>query len=374
PVNTHRLLQSARAGGDYLVRMQRPDGSFVYSYRAALDTGSTARYNIVRHAGAAISLFDLYGATHDRRYLNAARKAVDFLHGRFHETVVAVPHSEAAYEALGPNRSRTGLYVTDDDGKAKLGAMALSLLAEVDEIKYLGRRDLTQAEALANVIMAMQNEDGSFRTTFNSGANEPDDPPSLYFPGEAMLALTELYQLIPRHDPRLLDTAERGAGFLIRAQREQTDLPPDAWFAQSLEALYRITHKSEYARHAIALAVSMVKGQYSVGAPEGYEGGVTGGIPRAVQSASRAEGVLAGYRLAIILKDATSWTLLAGLKSSAGFQLSQQFTSGSSFFLPAPERALGGFRESFSSTRIRIDYVQHNIESLLGLAAALEEK
>ena len=40
-------------------------------------------YNIVRHAGAAVALLDLYGETHAPRYLNAAGRAIRFLKTRF---------------------------------------------------------------------------------------------------------------------------------------------------------------------------------------------------------------------------------------------------------------------------------------------------
>src|SRR5687767_10002527 len=61
-LSRERLLASARAGGDYLVNMQRDDGSFYYTYDAVTDRARTNEYNIVRHAGTTFSLFDLYAA------------------------------------------------------------------------------------------------------------------------------------------------------------------------------------------------------------------------------------------------------------------------------------------------------------------------
>jgi hypothetical protein len=59
------------------------------------------------------------------------------------------------------------------------------------------------------------------------------------------------------------------------------------------------------------------------------------------------------------------------LKLSARFQLSQQFADANPFKLPNPQRAAGGFRESLEIMRVRIDFVQHNISSLLGIAESL---
>jgi hypothetical protein len=76
----------------------------------------------------------------------------------------------------------------------------------------------------------------------------------------------------------------------------------------------------------------------------------------------------AAYRLARSTKDSRAAKIAAALKASARFQLSQQFGMDNSFFLPDPERAAGGFREGITSMRIRIDFVQHNISSLLAVA------
>ena len=105
------LVAAARAGGDYLVRMQNQDGRFNYLYDAAVDRVLEIDYNILRHAGA-FSLFDLYAHTKDARYLAAANRAVGYLKTRFR-----------------PAGESNAVYVLDDDGKAKLGANGLGLLA-----------------------------------------------------------------------------------------------------------------------------------------------------------------------------------------------------------------------------------------------------
>jgi hypothetical protein len=81
--------------------------------------------------------------------------------------------------------------------------------------------------------------------------------------------------------------------------------------------------------------------------------------------------MVAAYRLARAAKDPRASKIADALRSSARFQLSQQFDRDNSFFLPAPGRAAGGFREGITEMRIRIDFVQHNISSLLGVAGAL---
>jgi len=215
-----QLIVAARAGGDYLVRMQKPDGSFHYYYDAATDRFESRRYNIVRHAGTALSLLDLYAATRDDRYLESSRRAITFLKTRFR-----------------PVRSGRAVYVLDYDGKAKLGASGLALAALASQIrldrKFADRRSATR---LANLILAMQRKDGSFEMRYRLQSADEQGFESLYYPGEALLGLIRLFEL--NGDQRLLKAARRGAGFLIESQRRMDTLPADAWLMQALGDLY----------------------------------------------------------------------------------------------------------------------------------------
>jgi hypothetical protein len=351
------LTASARAGGDYLVRMQKEDGSFHYMYDAATDRSQDDEYNILRHAGTAFSLFDLYAHTKEARYLTAANRAIDYLKTRFK-----------------PAGESNAVYVLDNDGKAKLGANGLALLAMARQLELdPNSADRAASMKLANQILTMQEPDGSFISYHRVLGDEPEGSTSLYYPGEAILGLVEFYRHTPA-EKRLLDAAIRAADFLIESQREMPELPPDAWLMQALEALHKLKPDPKYVQHAIAIAEAMLRDQYTgEETPERYMGdknigGFGPGEPRSTPAAARSEGILAGYRMARAANDPRVATLLAALKSSARFQLAHQFTKDDVGWLPAPEQAAGGFRGSLSSTRVRIDYVQHNISALLGLA------
>jgi hypothetical protein len=55
---------------------------------------------------------------------------------------------------------------------------------------------------------------------------------------------------------------------------------------------------------------------------------------------------------------------------AARFLVSQQL-DGSDSSLRKPATAAGGFRETETSWQVRIDYVQHNVAALLGIAQEL---
>jgi len=333
--------------------MQKSDGSFHYYYDAAQDRFDPRRYNIVRHAGAVLSLLDLYEATRDVRYLESARRAVKFLNTRFRLT-----------------RTGNAIYVLDDDGKAKLGANGLALVALAKQIELeRSKTNRTSAASLANLILAMQRKDGSFEIRYRIRGDETAGTASLYYPGEAILGLVRLFEL--NRDKRLLEAARRGADFLIESQRKMSTMPADAWLMQALEALYNLGHERKYAEHTIALAEAMVADQYTDSDRGDYAGGFGPGPPRATPAASRAEGLVSAYRIARSIGDVRASKIAASLKASAKFQLARQFTARNSASLPNPRRAAGGFREGLTSMKIRIDFVQHNISSLLGIADVL---
>lgn len=351
-IDRTRLGRAARAGGDYLIRAQKSDGSFHYEYDPVDESVSERDYNILRHAGAAIALFQLYEATREANYLKAARRAVGYLRNRFHWA-----------------READAVYVLDDDGKAKLGANGLALVALAMQIRLDPKSaDRASAGRLANLILRMQGRDGAFASYYGI-TGEPEDRVSLYYPGEAMLGLIELYR--STGDQRLVEAARRGADYLIESQKRMAALPPDAWLMQALAGLFAVRRDPPYVAHALNLAGAMIAAQYRVSDAPSYAGGYRPGVPGATPAAARAEGLLAALRLARATGDGRATRIAEALKLGARFQLTQQFGADNSYMIANPERAAGGFRESLTSTRIRIDYVQHNISALLGLAAMI---
>ena len=71
-------LDSAMAGGDYLLRHLDKDGRFNYLYYP-LSNEIYNDYNILRHAGTTYSLHELYEATGRKKYLYGAERALQYL-------------------------------------------------------------------------------------------------------------------------------------------------------------------------------------------------------------------------------------------------------------------------------------------------------
>jgi hypothetical protein len=352
-VDRDRMIASARAGGELLMRIQGDDGAFVYTLDPWLATQSKTAYNVVRHAGTAAALFELAAHTSDERFLKAAMRAMEHLAGWFRPS------------------DQPGLaYVLDKDGKAKLGASGLALLALSRKLEIAPEpTDRERALQLGRQIVAMQQPDGSFDSYLRIRGNEPTGSVSLYYPGEAMLGLARVAAL--GIDEGFLTAAHRGADYLIASRQGRTKLPPDAWLIQALDVLHANDPKPSYVEHAMAISKSMLADQYGPDAPPVYVGGFGNEPIRSTRTTARVEGLAAACRLGQRVGDARAPGILAAMQRTVPHLLSMQYDADNSFFLDEPDAVSGGMRGGLDDAEIRIDYVQHHISAMLGLAALL---
>ena len=96
--------------------------------------------------------------------------------------------------------------------------------------------------------------------------------------------------------------------------------------------------------------------------------------PIACAAGARGEGLAAACRLAQVAGRAEAARLYRErLLEAARCSLEGQYRAENSFWLPEPERALGGVRQSLTDTTVRIDYVQHCAAAMLAAAELLEQ-
>jgi hypothetical protein len=352
-VDRDRMLAAAQAGGDFLIRIMQPDGGFVYTMDPWLAVQSRTAYNVVRHCGTAAALYELAAVTGDDRFLQTGNRAVDHLAGWYRPS------------------SQPGLtYVIDKDGKAKLGAFGLALLALSRKLELApDPNDRERALQIGRQIVAMQQADGSFDSYLPINGNEPAGSVSLYYPGEAMLGLARVAAL--GIDEGFLAAAHKGADFLISSRQGQTRLPPDAWLIQALEVLHQYDPKPSYVEHAMAISRSMLEAQYGSDAPPVYVGGFGNEPVRSTRTTARVEGIVAACRLGFRVGDARAAVYLAAIQKTVPHLLTMQYDLDNAFFLDDPAAVRGGMRGGLDDAEIRIDYVQHYISALLGIAGSI---
>jgi len=353
------LLSSAVGGGNYLTNAVREDGRFVYSYQPATDKESDA-YNILRHTGTVYAMADLYQLTGDPRLLAALDRALDYLRRQIQKCQINGIFENCIVE----------------QGETKLGGNGLAVLAFSQYMQATGTRDLLdETRSLARWIVATQSASGQFMIhKVHLASGETTDFVSDYYPGEAIYGLARLYQL-DKND-QWLSAASKGARWLAadRIQgKAQNEIEHDHWLLLGLDELQHINPDPAYMDAAIRIADAIIVSQNLEPEFADWFGGFYK-PPRSTPNATRAEGLLAAYR---VTRDygtkAQSERILRAARNSIAFQLGTQFQPESAMYFSDPQRILGGFHQSLTDFEIRNDYVQHNISSILALYRSLSD-
>lgn len=145
--------------GRYLNRAVLRDGKFAYEVDASTGEKISAKYNIVRHAGAAMSLVEVCGLT------DSARRALGYLSQKI-------------------QRTELGGLAVFKNGVSALGATALAACAFA-RASSVSREYLPVVIGLATQIKNQMRADGTFEHHYPSGTDKSDCD---YYPGEAALA------------------------------------------------------------------------------------------------------------------------------------------------------------------------------------------
>lgn len=355
-ISADGLLSAARRGGEYLAQAVEPDGQFIYAYRPKTDE-ALDKYNILRHSGTIYAMLELYEVTRDPQLLSAAELAIQYL-----------------LRSIKPADDGNACVV--EGGYVKLGGNALAALALAKYTEVTGDMQyLSEARALGRWVQSVQKANGDFVHKQAYPQGEVADFVSQYYPGEALLALVRLYAL--DSDERWLDTAERGARYLINVRdrgKTISQLTHDHWLLYALRELYGHRPDPQYFTHAMSIAQAIIRSQNRNPSYRDWLGSYYR-PPRSTPTATRSEGLCAAYHLAQAAGHVgQAQEILQAIRLGVAFQLQTQFRPETAMYLSHPQRVLGGFRRSLTNFEIRIDYVQHNISSLLELRRILGER
>jgi hypothetical protein len=86
-------------------------------------------------------------------------------------------------------------------------------------------------------------------------------------------------------------------------------------------------------------------------------------------TATKGEALVAAWALARFAGDGDAEErFAAGARRNVQFQLRVQYTPDNTQLFPRPEAAIGAWGKDAVDPWVRIDFVQHNVSALLGLA------
>jgi hypothetical protein len=371
----------------YLIRNNNEKGRFVYRMSGEGKVVAPTKYNIVRHAGAMYALADyqVQGPSADGRAKAAAveDRAANELITHYVRPLKA---DEKLLAVWSDPKEEGGKKVA-----AKLGGAGLSVIGLMGRNRALGgldggapAKELETAQGLARFIQFMQKPNGDYTSKYSDEEGKATDFESLYYPGEATLGLTMLYEA--DHDTQWLDTAMKGVGRLVIARRDvaRDKLPPDHWLLIAIDRLVPFYEKvkdpsitkDEMIDHAVTLAQLMIESQTKVSKVRPEIDGCYTKDGRTTPTATRLEGLLALEHA--LTGDAKRAGIRKELRDSIVkgiyFLRRSQVTSGpNKGGIPGAlvsESDDGGAEEPEDSadgkpTEIRVDFVQHALSALM---------
>lgn len=355
-VEANVLLDAVKNAGEFLKENIHPDGRFAYIYYPQQDRESQD-YNLLRHAGTAYAMTELYEVTGDDMLLEKIKLAHKFILNK-----MGGPNPKDAAAGI-----KFKTLWNQKEGVSKAGGAALCMIALAKYTTVTGdTQHVLLMQDLARFIQHQTEENGHLKAKYYMDPDIERKPfESIYYPGECVLALVRLYQI--DQNPAWIKTASSLVDYMV-FERDKAllieKLPHDHWLCIGINELYPITKNDAYKEHAFKIGESIWRMLRKSGRADWV--GSFYSPPRSTPSATRNEATIALFHLAEKLgEDSGKWYEMSTL--IAKFEQRMQMDAISGMFLKHPEKAHGAFTRSFENPEIRIDYVQHNISALLGL-------
>lgn len=374
------VLNQFLKAADWLIENMYDDGRFLYYYDCAEDNfkdhehpnrkPENLYYNDLRHCGGAITLIRAYTQTHDEKYINAARKAINFT------ASISQPHDyngETAYFAYY-------------NKKGKLGGTGLALIMMMLYRNITSDKSYDEyIQGYARHLMSRMCPSGEFmgyyiHPNYHNGEpltdmtdEERKETFSFYYPGEALLGLA-LFMNHFTDNPELQNEVQAKSkiamDWIINERPKLyselfTALPSDAWLMQAIEEFANNENfrNKEYLDFVYNDAQTMLSHMYKDSETPylDYEGGYYYNFgDHYYPDGARSEGLVAAYYLAHKMGEGElAQKLLEGCKLAAKSQFSLFNCEEYTFSHPNPKRSQNGIR--FKNTRqwVRVDSIQH---------------
>lgn len=371
---------------------QRPDGSQRMSVRYKYwptQNRVSAEYNEVRHIMGVRDLANAWRYKHDARYLEAARRNMDWL------LQYEVKWNDPPHASL-PAPVKDGMLFRYPDRPAatkvpnqKLGTVAVALIGWIGWAKAAGSHEEdSRIRSMATWVVSMQNEDGRFEPYHVPPEHSYHGQRNDIVPGEAALALAMVADYFGEHQwltfyPKFLDYYI--PWFRERAQRTnpQGRWPHDTydnltrldlvqfgpWSVMAARLRYALTKDKRAAAFGLEVADWMIDNYQWTSKRSPFPDYVGGyyklpcELP-AMQTFCYSEGTAAAYHLAIQFKPHAKRKYARATLEALRFLKVLQFDHTNSYFTPRPEQIHGGIKYALNENKVRIDYVGHGLSTI----------
>jgi hypothetical protein len=349
-------------GVRWLARMLQQNGRFQYDYDPITDAQFDLGYSLPRHSGSAYFLAFAHRKTGDTTARDAARLALDYAVAR-----------EVRSCGKAPGRC------VGQGGVVDAGSAALTVVAMAEYER--GTKEGRFVEPLKQVLeflVWLQEPNGDFVHLYDVDRDERSPERLLYYSGEATLALIEAYRVLG--DPALLPRIRSAMDYLTKESwsffGSAYFFGEEHWVCIAANEAFPEVQDEAYLDFCERFAGFLREMQTAEGEPPyGYEGAyvVTPFLaPRTTPVAGRTEATVATYKLGVAM-GRPNMVILEQIRRSLSFLVRMVYTSDSSPFFLRADRATGGMPGGFDDPVVRIDYVQHAGNALLGGADILAD-
>ena len=338
-----RLSGSALQAAAWLLRHQRPDGSFAYEFSPSEQAWSPFD-QLVRQCGCAWAIAMVARLTRDRKIGEAAARAIGGI-------------LERHLRRDGPGRL---FYLEDMYGEAKLGAIPLLLLA-ISELGASLRVTRETVEQLTASLLAVQAPDGRFETTARGLELEGSET---YYAGQIVLALARRYGIRPR--TRLRAVVERSLLHYRErwADEAERDLSFTTWMIQACDQWHALLGDEAAREYAYEMADWALREQHGADAAHPLWVGAFQDTP-GIGTAAYSEGIASALAIAQRAGDAErAERYRSALLLSMRFLLSLSI-DGAEHALVGGVEHVGGVRSALHRSGLRCDNAQHYLMAML---------
>jgi hypothetical protein len=356
--STRRLYLSARAGAEWLLRADNSaNGRFLPGWNPALGQ-PLDRDDYLHQCGATYALAKAARYFGDERYLMKARQAILSL------------LADTKTDANDPTSRCTSLPTIMVNPLAADGM----LLMAIHELQNPADDLLKTGEELAQFIRKQQQPDGSFRLGDAGEGISIDKESSRVFPGMALYGLVLSQRNRPASWKR--ESALKAIDYYRRQWKTDPWLSAAAWLTLACAECYVQAPDRKLADYIFEMCDWVCTQQYGpnssnpkwIGGFMGRSNGKSVLSAPTIDQAPNLEAMAAACLVTRHVPDAQRYAKYReALAMGAEFLISLQFgESNTLHFTPGYRTAvIGGFHPSHGEGRLRIDYNQHAVCSLI---------
>lgn len=335
-ISQEKLNEIIRNASQRLVSMEEESGKYIYGF-----TTNTAEvmndYNILRHAGTTWSQILAYNENPNDELKKHIEQAIEYLLNNY---------------MISYNENLNHIKMIGED-EIVLGGDALTLLMLAEyENTFKENKYIDICNKIANAILSMQNEDGSFNHSYSLDLTLREKMITSYYDGESIYALMKFYKISGRRD--IYDAVTKAIDFFIENNYIQYE---DHWISYAMSEYIKYNQDDKYLKFALD---NYLENRIDLSETTRF-------------NPTNVEMLLATYNTYLFMKQNNPDNEIIKNFNISGLEKSIQRTIKGlckyyiepevSMYYESPEKVKYGFQSS--ENRMRIDDIQHSISAII---------